>query len=85
MRHSSFEIDYKIRQRKNAIKRALMTPEARLRIERKAHKEYLWTQSLHSTDPEVIKKLFRKEWPQFEKCVDNKEDKQKLKKMFDIK
>ena len=85
MKKSSFAVDYKIKLRKSAIKRALMSPEERLRIERKAHREYLWTQRLYSTDLEVMKELFQKEWKEIEKCFDNDADRLRLKEMFDIK
>jgi|GEM_PF-2198571 len=71
--------------RKEAIKRVLMTPKQIKQKEREDKIRHEWYSKIESSDPEVLKKLFQKEWPLFEVCVDNKKDVKRLKKMFEIK
>ncbi len=71
-------IDY---VRKGAIEKALKAPEdvgERNRLIK-------WYSRIHSSDPEVVAKLFRKEWKQFDRLIESSEDKAKLKKKFGIR
>jgi len=82
---SNFSERYKDHVRRKTIERVLMTPKQKKEKELRDRKEFEWESSVRSSDPEVLRKLFQKEWPLFEVCVDNKKDVKKLKKMFEIK
>lgn len=67
--------------RRNTVRRILATPE----VEKEDQDLRKWFSEIRSTDPKILKALFQREWSRFEACIDNDKDKQKLKKMFDIK
>lgn len=64
-----------------ALRNALKTTQK----EKIEHEAYEWYKRATSDDPKTRAKIFRAEWPEFEKLIKSEKDKKRLKKLFNIK